>query len=90
VDRLNSLYVGFTRAREELYVIGIRGKRDSRPFDLLPVHDFPASARLERVPERPKDEEWISPLSHAAEPPPFHAVTHEQAGINPGNGEGEN
>ena len=40
VNRLNSLYVGFTRAKEELYVIGVKGKKESFPFDLLPVEDF--------------------------------------------------
>jgi ATP-dependent exoDNAse (exonuclease V) beta subunit len=83
VNRLNSLYVGFTRAREELYVIGIRGKKDSRPFDLLPVLEYPPVTRPERILERPADEEWISPLYHPAEPPPFHAITHEPGGINP-------
>lgn len=49
VNRLNSLYVGFTRPKEELYVIGVRGKRDGYPFDLLPAEDFPPSKKPERV-----------------------------------------
>ncbi len=36
VNRLNSLYVGFTRPEEELYVVGVRGKGEGYPFDLLP------------------------------------------------------
>lgn len=39
VNKLNSLYVGFTRAERELYVIGIKRKRDAYPFDLLPTND---------------------------------------------------
>jgi len=35
VNRLNSLYVALTRAREELYVIGIRGRNVDFPFNLL-------------------------------------------------------
>jgi len=48
VNRLNSLYVGFTRAEEELYVIGVKGNKESYPMDILPENDFPPSARPER------------------------------------------
>jgi ATP-dependent exoDNAse (exonuclease V) beta subunit len=36
VARLNSLYVAFTRAGAELYVIGVKGEKDSFPFTLFP------------------------------------------------------
>lgn len=39
VNKLNSLYVGFTRAERELYVLGIKRQRDSYPFDLMPAND---------------------------------------------------
>jgi ATP-dependent helicase/nuclease subunit A len=52
VNRLNSLYVGFTRPKEELYVIGVKGKSNGYPFDLLPLHDYPPSARPARRPAR--------------------------------------
>ena len=48
VNRLNSLYVGFTRAEEELYVIGVKGNKESYPLDILPENYFPPSARPER------------------------------------------
>ena len=48
VNRLNALYVGFTRAEEEMYVIGVKGARDKQPFDLLPEEDFPEVSRVER------------------------------------------
>lgn len=48
VNRLNSLYVGFTRAREELYVIGLKGRTETFPLDLLPASDFAATAKPER------------------------------------------
>ncbi len=35
VDRLNTLYVGFTRAEDELYVIGVQRKARQFPIDLL-------------------------------------------------------
>lgn len=41
VNRLNSLYVGFTRPKEELYVIGVRAGKNGYPFDLLPAGDYP-------------------------------------------------
>jgi len=40
VNRLNTLYVGFTRPKEELYVIGVKGKRDSYPLDILPAEGY--------------------------------------------------
>jgi ATP-dependent exoDNAse (exonuclease V) beta subunit len=48
VNRLNALYVGFTRAEEEMYVIGVRGAKDRQPFDLFPgegFHEKPAPER---------------------------------------------
>ncbi len=41
VSRLNSLYVGFTRAKEEMYVVGVKAEKDTFPFDILPALDFP-------------------------------------------------
>ncbi|RPI36561.1 MAG: hypothetical protein EHM54_05415, partial [Nitrospiraceae bacterium] len=48
VNRLNSLYVGFTRPKEELYVIGVKGRNDGYPFDLLPLQDYPPSDKPEK------------------------------------------
>ncbi len=48
VNKLNSLYVGFTRAKQELYVIGVKGKKETFPFDLLPLDNFPPSAKPQR------------------------------------------
>jgi ATP-dependent exoDNAse (exonuclease V) beta subunit len=42
---LNTLYVAMTRARAELYVIGVRRPRDNYPFDLLDAS----------LPEAPED-----------------------------------
>jgi ATP-dependent exoDNAse (exonuclease V) beta subunit len=48
VNRLNSLYVGFTRAKEELYVIGVKGRSETFPFDLLPASDFAPTVKPDR------------------------------------------
>jgi ATP-dependent exoDNAse (exonuclease V) beta subunit len=36
VNKLNSLYVGLTRASSELHVIGVKRTKESFPFDLFP------------------------------------------------------
>jgi len=46
VSRLNSLYVGFTRAKEEMYVVGVKGEKDTFPFDILPALDFPKTGTI--------------------------------------------
>ena len=48
VNRLNSLYVGFTRPEQELYVIGVTDNEQAYPFDLLPMDDFPPSQKPEK------------------------------------------
>ncbi len=41
VNKLNSLYVGFTRAKEELYVIGVyQNSKNKFPINLLPVEKY--------------------------------------------------
>jgi len=39
VNKLNTLYVGFTRAEDELYIVGIQAKRNQFPIDLLQTMD---------------------------------------------------
>ena len=39
VNKLNTLYVGFTRAEDELYIVGVQGKRNQFPIDLLQAID---------------------------------------------------
>lgn len=58
VNRLNSLYVGFTRARFELYVIGVKGTKVQFPFDILPVDEFRPSSKpvfVSQKPEKPEN-----------------------------------
>ncbi len=40
VDDLNKLYVAFTRAKEELYVISVKSKRGDEPSKFLPVTGY--------------------------------------------------
>jgi ATP-dependent helicase/nuclease subunit A len=39
VNKLNTLYVGFTRAEDELYIVGVRGGKNQFPVDLLQAMD---------------------------------------------------
>jgi len=48
VNSMNALYVGLTRAKEELHVIGVRGVQDRYPFDILPEDEFGPSERIAR------------------------------------------
>ncbi len=55
VNSLNSLYVGFTRPEEELYVIGVTGKLEQPgyPLSLLPFSAYQSCYRPERrAPEK--------------------------------------
>ena len=45
VNKLNTLYVGFTRAEDELYVIGVQAKRNQFPIDLLQTLDSPIGSK---------------------------------------------
>jgi ATP-dependent exoDNAse (exonuclease V) beta subunit len=45
VNKLNTLYVGFTRAQDELYIIAVRGKKNQFPIDLLEAIDSKFGSR---------------------------------------------
>jgi ATP-dependent helicase/nuclease subunit A len=68
VNRLNSLYVGFTRPKRELYVVGVQGKPDTYPFVLIPADDFPPSekpqARIGGLSSEETEGEPPCPLLH--------------------------
>ncbi len=64
VNKLNTLYVGFTRPKEELYVIGIKGKSDSYPLNILPAEDYPPSERPERKTDSEADIGNVFMISH--------------------------
>jgi ATP-dependent helicase/nuclease subunit A len=64
VDRLNGLYVALTRARRELYVIGVKRDRDTFPFDLLPSTGFGPSADKGAAAPSAAPAQTNAPLSH--------------------------
>jgi len=70
VNRLNRLYVALTRARDELYIIGVQGKRSYYPLSLFERLELISDSeyqpdRLKPVPikeRRERQEKTISPL----------------------------
>jgi ATP-dependent exoDNAse (exonuclease V) beta subunit len=57
VNRLNKLYVVFTRPKRELYVIGVKGSGKGFPFPLLPAEDFPSAEKPKYIPDKQLTEE---------------------------------
>jgi ATP-dependent exoDNAse (exonuclease V) beta subunit len=70
VDRLNRLYVALTRAKREMYVIGVKSQRDSFPFDLLPVESYAPSHEKGRPETAAGPRERPAELSHQSRPVP--------------------
>jgi ATP-dependent exoDNAse (exonuclease V) beta subunit len=77
VDRLNSLYVGFTRAEEKLYVIGVRRKRDAYPFDLLTAAEFAPSESPGRIRMHNPERIQSVPVYHHDKPAEFPVIADE-------------
>jgi ATP-dependent exoDNAse (exonuclease V) beta subunit len=57
VNRLNTLYVGLTRARSELHVIGVRGRSKGYPFDLLGTEGYASAPARPGAPSAVRREE---------------------------------
>ena len=75
INRLNSLYVGFTRAKNEMYVIGVKGAKDKFPFELLPVDEFKPSSKPGLVLQKPKKSESRFFTYHHRKMPKYHIHT---------------
>jgi len=73
VNRLNTLYVGFTRPKEELYVIGVKGKRDSYPLDILPVDGYLPGDKPDRSLKDSAEAKEEFSISHRHKQMEFHA-----------------
>ncbi len=68
VNDLNALYVALTRAKSEMYVIGVRGKTDSFPFDILPGRGFAPAPEKGPVRSEGGAPSASAPLAHAVRP----------------------
>ena len=76
VNKLNTLYVGFTRAEDELYIVGVQGRRDQFPIDLLKEMDSQTGRKAVRRPRSPETPQERMVLYHPPDPIklPFEAV----------------
>ena len=77
VNRLNSLYVGFTRPEEELYVIGVRGRNKGYPLELLPEQDYPPSDKPGRRLQQESAAGKSFAIRHAHQQTLYHVSPHE-------------
>jgi ATP-dependent helicase/nuclease subunit A len=68
VNRLNALYVSLTRAKREVYVIGVKRKRDTFPFDILPADEFSPRNEKGSALVEPLPTPAAATLSHQARP----------------------
>ncbi len=69
VNRLNTLYVGFSRAEEELHVVCVRGSKGDPSLDIIPVRDCGHQSRVARQPHEVSESEVPVRLRFAAKPP---------------------
>jgi len=76
VNKLNTLYVGFTRAEDELYIVGVQGRRDQFPIDLLKEMDSQTGRKAVPRPRSPETAQERMVLYHPPDPIklPFEAA----------------
>ena len=76
VNKLNTLYVGFTRAEDELYIVGVQGRRNQFPIDLLKEMDSQIGRKNVPRPRFPETAQEKMELYHCPGPVrfPFSAI----------------
>ncbi len=76
VNKLNTLYVGFTRAEDELYIVGVQGRRNQFPIDLLKEMDSQIGRKNVPRPRFPETAQEKMELYHCPGPIrfPFSAI----------------
>jgi ATP-dependent helicase/nuclease subunit A len=81
VNKLNTLYVGFTRAEDELYVIGVQGKRNQFPIDLLQTADSPIGSKKAPRPRPPGPTQEDLKLYYHPDPIKLHFAAEEELNL---------
>jgi len=76
VDDLNKLYVAFTRAKEELYVVSVKAKRGDEPSKFLPPTGYERGPKPNVEPQPPHKERTIE-AAHISGPATFQPVSAE-------------
>lgn len=85
VNKLNTLYVGFTRAEDELYIVGVRGKRNQFPIDLLQTMDSQIGSRNAPRLRPPEPGQEDLKLYHHPDPIKFPFAPLESRAIHGGD-----
>ncbi len=81
VNKLNTLYVGFTRAEDELYVVGVQGKRDQFPIDLLKEMDSQTGRKGIPRPRSPETTQDRMVLYHPLDSVEFPSEAVEELNV---------
>ncbi len=81
VNKLNTLYVGFTRAEDELYIVGVHGRRGQFPIDLLKEMDSQTGRKSVPRPRSLKTAQEKMVLYHPPGPIKFSLEAVEELNI---------
>jgi ATP-dependent exoDNAse (exonuclease V) beta subunit len=81
VNKLNTLYVGFTRAEDELYVVGVQGKKDQFPIDLLKEMDSQTGRKSVPRPRSPETTQDKMALYHPVDSVEFPSEALEELNV---------
>jgi ATP-dependent helicase/nuclease subunit A len=80
VDDLNKLYVAFTRAKEELYVVSVQAKRGDEPSKFLPKTGYEPGTKPKVGPQPPQTERTIT-AEHVSDRAALQPVYAESIGL---------
>ena len=80
VDNLNKLYVAFTRAKEEMYIISVKTKYADEPSKFLPKSGYDPNGKP-KVESRPKSSELIASTYHTTSRIPPTVVSSEKMAL---------
>jgi ATP-dependent exoDNAse (exonuclease V) beta subunit len=81
INKLNTLYVGFTRAEDELYIIGVQGRKDQFPTDLLKEMDSQTGQKRIPRPRSPEATQERMEVYHHPDPIHFPFATIEELNL---------
>jgi ATP-dependent helicase/nuclease subunit A len=80
VDELNKLYVAFTRAKEEMYIISIKTDMADEPSKYLPQAGYDSSPKP-TVEQRASPRELTAAMYHASKRMPTNTVLSEKLAL---------
>jgi ATP-dependent helicase/nuclease subunit A len=80
VDDLNKLYVAFTRAKEEMYIVNVKTERADEPSRFLPQSGFEPTEKPE-VTKREVERELKAELHHSSICQPAEIVSPERLAL---------